>query len=288
MLAVGAVFAPQQFLGQSAIHIVDKSQNSEATGPMDSGFGPLDTAPLPAGVTTEQLVAQFAAKESEFRNALANYTWQQDIRVQTLNDSGHVDGEYHIVYDVTFDSQKKRAEHVVFAPQNTLERILMTQNDVDDIEHRLPFVLTSADVGQYDIAFVGRQKVDDVETFVFSVKPKVMEPKKRYFQGRIWVDAKDHQIVIASGKNVPDDLRPGHEDLSPPFTTYREQVDGKYWFPTYTKGQGTLEFHATKNSPAEEVRIRQIVKYRDYKQFGSSIRLIAGPEATPEQQEQNK
>jgi hypothetical protein len=238
----------------------------------DQGFGPVDTS-APA-TPPDKIVQQFAAKESEFRHALDNYTYQRDVRIQTIGDDGRVDGEYRQVVQITFDSNGRKSEHVTFAPQNTLERITMSPSDVSDIEQRLPFVLTSEDVGQYNLNYVGRQKVDEVECYVFEVAPKVMEKGKRYLKGRIWVDQKDLQIVITSAKNVPDDLRKGHEDLSPPFTTYREQVDGKYWFPVYTKADAELHFSGGNGSMSQDVHIRQIVRYTDYKQFRSTVKLI--------------
>ncbi len=150
----------------------------------------------------------------------------------------------------------------------------MSPADVSDIEQRLPFVLTTEDVGQYNLTYVGRQKVDEVDCYVFDVAPKVMEKGKRYLKGRIWVDQKDLQIVITSAKNVPDDMRKGHEDLSPPFTTYREQVDGKYWFPVYTKADAELHFSGGNGYMSQDVHIRQIVRYTDYKQFRSTVKLI--------------
>jgi hypothetical protein len=238
----------------------------------DQGFGPIDTS-APA-TPPAQIIQQFAAKESEFRRALDNYTYQRDVRIQTIDDDGKVDGEYRQVVSITFDSQGRKAEHVTFAPQNTLERIIMTPADVSDIEQRLPFVLTTEDIGQYNLTYVGRQKVDEVDCYVFDVAPKVMEKGKRYLKGRIWVDQKDLQIVITSAKNVPDDLRKGHEDLSPPFTTYREQVDGKYWFPVYTKADAELHFSGGNGSLSSDTRVRQIVHYTDYKQFRSTVKLI--------------
>jgi hypothetical protein len=238
----------------------------------DQGFGAIDTSA--PSTPPDQIVQQFAAKETEFRRALDNYTYQRDVRIQTINDDGKVDGEYRQVVQITFDSQGRKSEHVTFAPQNTLERITMSPADVSDIEQRLPFVLTTEDVGQYNLTYVGRQKVDEVDCYVFDVAPKVMEKNKRYLKGRIWVDQKDLQIVITSGKNVPDDLRKGHEDLSPPFTTYREQVDGKYWFPVYTKADAELHFSGGKGYMSQDVHIRQIVRYTDYKQFRSTVKLI--------------
>lgn len=238
----------------------------------DQGFGPIDSS-APAK-SPDQIIQQFAAKETEFRHALDNYTYQRDVRIQTINEDGKVDGEYRQVVQITFDSNGRKSERVTFAPQNTLERIQMTPADVSDIEQRLPFVLTSEDVGQYNLTYVGRQKVDEVDCYVFDVAPKVMEKGKRYLKGRIWVDQKDLQIVITSAKNVPDDMRKGHEDLSPPFTTYREQVDGKYWFPVYTKADAELHFSGGSGYMSQDVRIRQIVRYTDYKQFRSTVKLI--------------
>ena len=238
----------------------------------DQGFGPIDSS-APAK-SPDQIIQQFAAKETEFRHALDNYTYQRDVRIQTINDDGKVDGEYRQVVQITFDSNGRKSERVTFAPQNTLERIQMSPADVSDIEQRLPFVLTSEDVGQYNLTYVGRQKVDEVDCYVFDVAPKVMEKGKRYLKGRIWVDQKDLQIVITSAKNVPDDVRKGHEDLSPPFTTYREQVDGKYWFPVYTKADAELHFSGGSGYLSQDVRIRQIVRYTDYKQFRSTVKLI--------------
>lgn len=240
--------------------------------PLDSGYGPMDITDPP--MPPEEIISKFTAKESIFREALNHYTYRRAVRVQTLTDDGKVDGEYYEVDDVIFDPSGKRTEKVVEAPENTLQRIGMTPADFDDIQRRLPFVLTKEDVGQYDLKYVGRQTVDQVPCYVFDVEPKVMEKGKRYFKGKIWVDADALQIVVTSGKNVPDDLRKGHEDLSTPFTTYREQVDGENWFPTYTKGDGVLHFTGGNGYLGEDVRLRQTIKYTDYKQFGSTVKIL--------------
>jgi hypothetical protein len=260
------------------------AQDSSDTAAAGSGFGKIDPTP-PTGLTPEQIIAKMSAKETEYKNALANYTWTQDIREQTLLN-GKVDGEYHVIYNITFDSKKNRTERVVFAPQNTLERIIMTENDVQELEHKDAYPLTEDDIARYDLSYVGRQKVDELDTYVFEVKPKVMDMKRRRFQGRIWVDQDDSQIVLSSGKFVPQNEKPGHEDLSPPFTTYREQVDGKYWFPVYTHGDGELHFRASKNAMSTDIHVREIIKYTDYKQFGSTFRILDTTEIKPDAEPQ--
>jgi hypothetical protein len=201
------------------------------------------------------------------------YTYTRSVRIETIGDDGRPDGGYQQVTDISYDGKGAKLEHVTFAPANSLERIIMTPADMSDIEHRLPFVLTTEDLPLYNMTYIGRQKVDDVDTYVFDVGPKKIEKGQRYILGRIWVDQRDLQIVVVSAKNVPDDLRPGHEDLSLPFTTYREQVDGQYWFPVYSKADGVLHFGGGKGYISQDVHVRSIVKYSNYKRFGTSIKI---------------
>lgn len=239
-----------------------------------SGFGQLDTTP-PTGLTVDQIITKFAARESEFAQAREDYVFRQAVKIDTLDeDSGKVDGEYQQVTDITFSPDGRREEHVVFAPQNTLQRIMMTPADFDEIEHRLPFILTTDDLPQYDVKYLGRQKVDELDTYVFEAGPKTLVKNHHYFQGKVWVDQQDLQIVLINGRTVPQDMRPGHEDLQPPFTTYYEQIDGKYWFPTYTKAEGELHFAAQNGALSEDVHIRSTVRYTDYKRFRATSRII--------------
>lgn len=238
------------------------------------GFGPVDPAP-PAGLTPDDLVKKFAAREAEFQTALQDYTFRRSVKVNTISeDTGKPDGLYQDITDVVLSQDGSRAEHVVFAPQNTLTRVMMSQADFDDIEHRLPFILTTADLPQYNITYLGRQHVDDLDTYVFDAAPKVLEKGKRYFQGKLWIDQKDFQIVLVNGKSVPDDTRRGHEDLSPPYTTYYSEVDGHFWFPIYTHAEGTLHFAAQDGALAQDVLIRYTVRYTDYKRFRARSRII--------------
>ena len=229
--------------------------------------GPLDKS-QPQGITVEEIIKRFAAKEKEFKEARDQYTFRQDVKVMTL-DGDTPDGAYQQVFDVTFDDKGRKTKNVVFAPQPTLQRIQMTEEDFDDIENRLPFVLTSDEIGEYDILYVGQQKQDELNTYVFDIAPKQIVGKKRYFQGRIWVDNHDFQIVETYGKTVPDihKGKRGSENLFPKFTTWREQIDGQYWFPTYTRAEDTLQFSMGG------VRIREIIKYTNYRRFGSKSRI---------------
>jgi hypothetical protein len=253
--------------------------------PLDSGFGRMDLTP--PSIPPEQIIKEFSAKETEFQDALNHYTYRREARVQTLDDDNKVDGEWYEVDDVIFDPSGARTEKVVYAPANTLTRVMMSPSDLQDIQHGYPFVLTTADVPEYDIKYVGRQKVDELDCYVFDVSPKTIEKNKRYLDGRIWVDATDLQIVVTNGRMVPDDTRKGHEDLHPPFMTWRQQIDGHYWFPVYTKGEGILHFSGGYGYMADDVHIRDTVKYTDYKRFGTQTKIMYdGQEVKKEDQQQ--
>ena len=243
--------------------------------------GTLENIP-PKDTTPEEIITRFAAKEKEFKLARDQYTYRQDVKVQNV-DGETVKGEYHEVFDVLFDDKGKRMENVVFAPQSSLDEsgLSMDQGDFEDIRHRLPFVLTSDEIAEYNILYVGQQKEDELNCYVFDIAPKQIVGKKRYFQGRIWVDDHDFQIVKTYGKGVPDTVaskRGKEEHLYPKFTTWRQQIDGLYWFPVYTKADDELHFKTG------DIHIKEIVKYEDYKRFGTNVKILYdGKELPPGQ-----
>src|SRR5207244_3741974 len=139
-----------------------------------------------------------------------------------------VDGEYQQVADISYDNKGRRVETVIFAPQTTLQRVNMSPSDLEDIRNLMPFALTTENLPQYTITYLGQQKQDELNTYVFDISPRQIVKGQRYFEGRIWVDDRDLQIVKTTGKTVPevhaDKKGKGDEDLKPRFTTWREQV----------------------------------------------------------------
>jgi hypothetical protein len=225
----------------------------------------LDTAP-PA-IPVDQIIQKFAAREAEFRTERDNYTYTQTFVMQTIDADGQPDGEYRMTSDIVFTPGGKRIEHVTDAPVPSLQRITVSQQDIDDLEHVQPFVLTTEELHKYDVKYVGRQQVDELTTYVFDVGPKVLEKNQRYFQGRIWVEDKQYGIVKTDGKAVPDIKKHGSENVFPRFETFRENIEGHYWFPTYTRSNDTLHFSSG------DIRIHMTVRYANYKRFGSTIKI---------------
>ena len=214
-------------------------------------------------VNTDEIVQKFAAKEAEFQEARNNYTYRQTVKLEELDAGGNpTGGKWNLVEDIIFTPEGKRMEKVVYAPVQNLQHILLTPEDERDLRDVQPFVLTTKEIPEYSVSFLGREKIDEVGTYSFSVKPKKIVPGKRYFEGTIWVDDRDLQIVKTYGKGVGE-LKHGSSkgQAFPRFETYREQIDGKYWFPTYTHADDTLHF------ANENVRIRMTVRYQDYKKY---------------------
>jgi len=231
----------------------------------------------PSPEEVQKIIQEFAAKEELFREARNNYTYHQINKVQTLDADGSVDGQYEQAWDILYDDSGKRIERVTFAPPDTLKRIMMTAEDLNAFRNIQPFVLTTEEVPEYDIKYMGHVKVDEITSYVFSVRPREIKKGRQYFQGQVWVDDRDLQIVKSEGKNVPELQTKHGENLFPRFITYREQIDGKFWFPTYTEANDTLHF---STGP---VRIREIVKYTNYKQFKSTTKIKVLSEVPPDQ-----
>ena len=221
----------------------------------------------PPTLPVEEVIQKLSQHESEFRKERDNYTYSQTFVIQTVDYDGNPDGEYRMNSDILFTPDGKRYEKITYAPPDSLRRISMSKQDLDDLKNIQPFVLTTEDLPKYNVTYVGRQVVDELHTYVFDVAPKKIEKDQRYFQGRVWVDQKDLQIVKSYGKAVPDIMKKNNENIFPHFETLRENITGPYWFPTYTHSDDTLHF------TSGGVHIRMTVRYANYKRFGVTVKI---------------
>lgn len=240
-----------------------KLQQGSSPAPGNSTESQAGAASLP--VPIDEIIRRFAQHESDFKLARDNYTYTQEVLVEDVAPNH---GEYRLTTDVVFTPEGHRYEHDTYAPAPTLVDFDLSPEDKKDLENVQPFVLTTEDLPKYDVQYVGREKLDDLNTYVFRVAPKKMEKGQRYFQGTIWVDDQDFAVVKSDGKAVPD-LK---DNLFPRFVTYRENIEGNFWFPTYTHADDFLHFSQG------DVHIRMTVRYKNYKRFGSTVRFGASKE----------
>ncbi|HEV7844339.1 MAG TPA: hypothetical protein VGO69_11630 [Pyrinomonadaceae bacterium] len=218
-------------------------------------------------IDTERIIQAFAAKEALFRKALNSYAFKRDAVIQQLGMGGQVAGEYHRVSNFTFDDSGNRYEKIVFFPMATFPGV--TPEDIEDLGGINPFALEASKINLYNFTYVGKEKIDELNLYVFDVRPKVMpDPKKlkeRLFLGRIWVDDHDLQIVKSKGKGVPDTKI----NKFPNVETYREQIDGRFWFPTYSYADEELVY-----DNGEVLHIRMQVKYSDFNPGRADVKII--------------
>jgi hypothetical protein len=187
-----------------------------------------------------------------------------------------MDRQLVVESDIIFSPQGKRVDRVTYAPLSTLRRISLSPEDERDLKDRVAFVVTTEELANYNVRFQGRQKVDELDTYVFRVTPRAFEKGERYFDGLVWVDDQELQVVKTYGKSVPDYAVNGRTNYSPRYETYRELVDGKYRFPTWTGADDKIP------SPGGDIKFRVVVKYDNYKQFKSDVNITYGEEAPAE------
>lgn len=235
------------------------------------GLPPVNAQSSP-DLPIEEVIRRFAAAESENKRARVNYAFKQDIDLLTYGEAGSISGRFKRVSEIILDDMGNRIERITYFPPSTAT-IEVSKEDYQDFAGVQPFALSTEDLPKYQLEYKSKEKVDELTAYVFDVRPKKIVKGERYLEGRIWVDDQDLQIVKVAGKAVPE----VGDQKFPRFETYRENIDGRYWFPTYTYSDDVLEFKRWS------VRVKITVRYTDYKKFGGNIRLIDDEESGPEE-----
>src|SRR5438132_2396950 len=265
-------------LALSTQFVLAQKTTADAKGPAQ---------PINAGNVSQtqidEIVRKFTAKETQFRSALNSYAFKRDALLQILGMGGQVTGEYHRVSDFTFDDAGNRYEKINFFPMPSMPAGTVTAEDLEDLGGVNPFALEGAKINQYNFKYIGKERIDELDLYVFDVAPKIMpdakNTKERFFIGRIWVDDRDLQIVKSKGKAIPETKN----NKFPIVETYREQIDGKYWFPTYAYADDDLIFEN-----GTDLRIRMQVKYTDFKVGRGKVTITEVGEAKPDSMTQSQ
>jgi hypothetical protein len=214
-------------------------------------------------LTPEEIIQKFAAKETEFYEAWMQYTYTQTAAIRVVSVDGiPVKESLTIVSEVVFNDDGTR-ETRILRRSGRLRSVTYTNEDQEVIDTINPFALTTKDLPLYNLKYQGKERVDELECYVFSVKPKKIKDGKFYFEGKIWVDDQDLQVVRTLGKAVPQT----RDQKFPEFETLRQMIDNKYWFPVWTHADSNLYF------PAQTVRIEETITYEDYKKFASKATI---------------
>jgi hypothetical protein len=241
----------------------------------DAGQGPLtpppehhvtrianDAGPVaPPSLPEAEIIKRFTQKEDEYVAERGRYTYKKTVRITEFGQDGKPSGEFVMVLQPGRDADGKLVEKVVEKPTSTLPHLFLKSEDLEGLQRMPAFPLTTAQLAKYDLKYVGKEQVDEIDCYIFQVKPKIVERVKAYFDGVVWVDAKYLEVVKTYGKWV-NDLGDMHTITDLPFSlfeTYRENVDGKYWFPNYSRSDDTMSLKGL------DIPVRIVIKWTDFK-----------------------
>jgi hypothetical protein len=231
-------------------------------------------APAPPSLPPEEIIRRFSQKEDEYFAARPNYGYRKTIRIDEFGPDGNLSGQFLLVTEATRAPNGQVINKVVQKPQSTLHYFNLETEDVRELDRIPAFPLTSSQLAKYDLKFIGQEQVDEIDCYIFKVKPKVLDRTHAYLDGLVWVDTKYLEVVKTYGRWVNElgDVR----SATLPFTlfeTYRENVDGKYWFPNYERSDDTLHLKDVS------VPVRLVIKWTEFKPLPAAAAPAAPPAA---------
>ena len=217
--------------------------------------------PAPPSLPEAEIIRRFSQKEDEYLTTRTHFTYKKTIRIEEFGPDGKPSGEYVLVMEPARDADGKLYEKVVQRPQSTMQHFFLRSEDLEGLERIPAFPLATKQLANYNLKYLGKEQVDEVECYIFQVKPKTVERQKAYFDGVVWVDTKYLEVVKTYGQWMTD-LGPMHAVRDLPFSlfeTYRENIEGKYWFPSYSRSDDTAEFKG------QQIPVRIVIKWTDFK-----------------------
>jgi len=232
--------------------------------------------PAPPSLPEPEIIRRFSQKEDEYLAMRTHFTYKKTIRIEEFGPDGRPSGEYVLVTQPARGADGKFYEQVVQRPESTLQHSYLRSEDLDGLQRIPAFPLTTAQLANYNLKYLGKEQVDEVNCYIFQVKPKILERQKAHFDGVVWVDWQYVEVVKTYGQWMTD-LGPMRVIPQFPFSlfeTYRENVQGKYWFPDYSRSDDTLDLKG------QQIPVRIVIKWTDFKPLPAAPQ-VAAPAATP-------
>jgi len=217
--------------------------------------------PAPPSLPETEIIRRLSQKEDEYLATRMHFTYKKTIRIEEFGPDGKPSGEFVLVMEPARDPDGKLYEKVVQRPQSTMHHFFLRSEDLEGLERIPAFPLTTKQLVNYNLKYLGKEQVDEVGCYIFQVKPKVVERQKAFFDGIVWVDDKYLEVVKTYGQWMTD-LGPMRVIKDLPFNlfeTYRENVEGKYWFPNYSRSDDTAEIKG------QQIPVRIVIKWTDFK-----------------------
>jgi hypothetical protein len=238
-----------------------------------------DPGAAPA-LPVDEIIKKLSAQEDAYFVARTQYTYRKTIRIQEFGPDGKPVGEYRMVTQPARDEDGQPFDKIVEHPKSTLQHMQLESEDFEVLNRMPAFPLTTTQLAKYDLKYLGRDQLDEIGCYIFEVKPRVAERKNAYFRGIVYIDDKYLEVVKTYGTWVNDlgELKSSPQLPFTMFETYREFIDGKYWFPTYARSDATLHLKD------QEIPIKMVIKWSDFKPVHPAVPSSAAapaPVTTP-------
>jgi hypothetical protein len=216
----------------------------------------------PPSLPPPQIISAFTKKEDLYQTERPLYSYRRSIKIQEFGPDGHPSGEYNATYQAVRSADGQLYERAIAAPETSLQYLQFEPDDAHYFTSIPEFPLTTEQLKNYNVQYLGTEKVDEIDCYIFQVHPKTLDRRHPFFDGVLWVDQKYLEVVKTYGKWITD-LGPMHPGSLPfgMFETYRENVDGKYWFPDYSRSDDVYKLKD------REIPIRVTIKWSDFKPF---------------------
>ncbi len=227
-------------------------------------------------IAPDEIIRRFSGQEDQLAHLFATYGYRKTVRLEEIGSDGKVSGQAEISSSslpIADDARRKTDGE----PQSTLKFLNLERDDIEALSKIPAFPLVSSNLPKYEIAYEGKQPVDELNTYVFQVKPRQLERARAYFDGLVWVDDHDLAIVKTYGKWVTETGDAHASQL--PFTifeTYRQPVANKYWLPAYSRSDGSFD------DKGLSIPVRLIIRWDQYApRPPDNLPRQSPPDATP-------
>src|SRR3984885_14006985 len=229
-------------------------------------LGTTPEAVEPPSLPPDEIIRKFVAKEDQFAEVRPTFTAKRTIRISEYDRAGTIIGEFLQVSEVTRMPDGRVVNKVLEHPQSSLKTFALEPEDVKSFERIPQFPINSSQLAKYDLKYIGTEKVDEIDTYIFKVTPKTVDRKSSYLDGIVWVDTQYLEVVKTYGKWVNElgDVKFAQMPFTT-FETYRENVDGKYWFPNYARADEAI--HVKEG----DFSVRLVIKWTDFKPLPSTV-----------------
>jgi hypothetical protein len=221
---------------------------------------PTEPKPEPPPIPPAEMIKRFSENEDAMVPVRAVYSDRRTVTVEELDDEGKATGRFLYTTESAAGPDGRMIERAVKHADISLNVLNLEPENLDVLGKIPPLPFTTSQLVHYDVTYFGTQKLDELDTYIFRLKPKQVERQHAYFDGVIWVDAQDFVVVKTSGHWITElgDIDTQNFPFKF-FDTYRENVEGKIWFPNYLRSDASI------TSKRGLTRVRLIVKWENFK-----------------------